>query len=233
MRNVPGGIAMKEQFLRNIPAISPEEQERLRSSHAVVVGCGGLGGYVIEHLARVGVGKLTVIDGDRFDVTNLNRQLLSEENSLGQYKAARAKEHVQSICRETEVQAEIVFLTEENAADLLCGADIAVDALDSGAARITLSRACRELGIPLIHGAIQGWNAQIAVCPPGSSLLDNLYAEVSPDADKSCLSFTPGLCAAIECAEAVKILLKRESSLKERLLVIDLQYMVFDTIDLK
>jgi len=224
---------MQEQFLRNIPALSEEEQARLRASHAAVVGCGGLGGYIIEYLARIGVGHLTVIDGDRFEPTNLNRQLLSSADTMEQAKAEAASSRVRSICPETSVRDEAVFLSEENADSLLEGADVVMDALDSGASRLILAHACRERGIPLIHGAIQGWNAQIAVCPPESHVLEQLYgAGAAQTSDKSCLSFTPALCAAIQCAEATKILTGREPALRGRLLMVDLRYMDFETIEI-
>lgn len=223
---------MNERFSRNLPALSPEEQQRLAGSTVCVVGCGGLGGYLIEHLSRIGVGAITVIDGDCFEPSNLNRQLLCTVSKLGTPKAAAAAERIRSIDPDIRVRAETAFLREENAAALLQGADLVLDALDNADARSVLASACRERYLPLIHGAIRGWNAQIAVCMPEGPALEQLYRDGIVSEDKSCLSFTPALCASIQCAEAVKLLIGRETALESRLLLADLRYMDFEIITL-
>jgi len=223
---------MNELFTRNHPALSEDEQARLQKAHVCVVGCGGLGGHIIEYLTRVGVGRFTLVDGDRFEISNLNRQLLSSQSALGREKATAAKERILSINPGADVRAVVSFLDEKNAPQILQGSDIVMDALDSGKARRILSRVCRELDIPMIHGAIQGWNAQIAVCMPGSDLIESLYRDEPAPTDRSCLSFTPGLCAALECAEAVKLLCGQEVSLGGKLLLVDLRNMEFETVQL-
>ena len=224
---------MEERLARNFPALTEREQERLGASRVCIVGCGGLGGYIAEYLTRIGVGKLTLIDGDSFEPSNLNRQLLATNATLGRSKAMSAAKRVLSIAPGTELIAHDVFLDEKNAPALIRGADLVMDALDSPHARRILAAACREAGLPLVHGAIRGWNAQIAVCLPGSAALETLYPENCPLGDKSCLSFTPALCAAIQCAEAVKLLVGRESALMGKLLLADLRYMEFETIPLE
>ena len=88
---------MEKRYSRNMNMLSPEENERLRSFRACVVGCGGLGGYVIELLGRLGVGTITAVDGDVFDETNLNRQLLSTEELLGESKALAAEARMKKV----------------------------------------------------------------------------------------------------------------------------------------
>ena len=221
-----------EQFQRNIPAITEEEQARLRKSHVCVAGCGGLGGFSIEYLARIGIGCLTVIDGDRFETSNMNRQILCTADTMGCLKAEAAAERVRKICPETEVRIRGLFLDKSNAETLLDGTDLVIDALDSVPDRLLLAEACRKRKIPLVHGAVQGWNAQIAVIFPESRTMEQLYGNMEMSSEKACLSFTPALCAAIQCAEAVKILTGREPVLKSRILHADLRYMEFDTIPL-
>ena len=223
---------MEERFIRNVPAISEAEQACLARKCAAVAGCGGLGGYLVEYLARLGVGKLIVIDGDSFERSNMNRQLLCTERTLGCGKAEAAAQRIREIRPETEVLCCAENLTAENADRLLSGADLVLDALDSAQARCVLADACGRLSLPLIHGAIQGWNAQIAVCMPGDGSMQRLYGEASPAPDKSCLSFTPALCAAMQTAEALRLLLGKESALQSRLLLADLRYMEFETLPL-
>jgi len=200
---------MEKRFLRNIPAITEAEQTLLGQKTVVVVGCGGLGGYLIEYLARVGVGAIRCIDGDRFEESNLNRQLLCTVSRLGMGKAAAAAERIREIDPQIRAEACPVFLTAENACSLIAGCDAVFDALDGIEARRLLAEACAEAGIPYIYGAIAGWVAQAAVCLPGDRLLDALYPADAVIRDKSVLSFTPALCAAMQVSLCVRLLTGR------------------------
>jgi len=194
---------------RNIPALTEAECAALRGRTVVVVGCGGLGGYLIEYLARVGVGAIRCIDGDRFEESNLNRQLLCTVSRLGMGKAAAAAERIREIDPQIRAEACPVFLTAENACSLIAGCDAVFDALDGIEARRLLAEACAEAGIPYIYGAIAGWVAQAAVCLPGDRLLDALYPADAVIRDKSVLSFTPALCAAMQVSLCVRLLTGR------------------------
>lgn len=217
---------MDERYLRNIPSLSAEEQTALSHKRVLLAGCGGLGGYLLEYLARMGVGAVTVVDGDHFEHSNLNRQLLSSPALLGAGKAAAAKARVGEINPGVAVTAAEEFLTAENAPALLRGCDIALDALDSAAARLVLADACAGAGVPLVHGAVHGWSFQVAAVPPGSGLLHRLYAgaaEVSSPEGKTTLSFVPAACAAVQTAQAVCLLTGRSASLAGKLLIADLE----------
>ena len=197
------------RYSRNIPALSEAECARLRQKTVAVIGCGGLGGYIIEYLARIGVGSIRCVDGDVFEQSNLNRQLLSRVSLLGSSKAAAAAERVAAINPEVQVQAFPVFLDDTNARELIAGCDAVVDALDSISARKALAKACEAEAIPYIYGAISGWVAQAAVCLPGDGLIEKLYPEDTVIKDKSVLSFTPALCAAMQVSACVKLLTGR------------------------
>ena len=136
---------MDERYLRNMPALSEDEMKKLREKRVLVVGCGGLGGYICEMLLRAGVGFVRAVDGDVFEKTNLNRQLLSSVSALGKNKAAAAAERAAQIAPESGFEAVCEFLSEENAASLLRGCDCAIDALDNVPARRILSKACSEI----------------------------------------------------------------------------------------
>ena len=225
---------LSKRYDRNMNALSPEECALLREKRVCVVGCGGLGGYIIEILARIGVGHLTVVDGDVFDVTNLNRQLLSSENVIGKSKAKRAKKRVAKVNSEVSVTAVCDFLTAENCIEIVSGHDVVVDALDNASARRILAAGCAEAGITVVHGAIGGWYGQVSVVPPGSAVFDVLYPEGKKDTPNPAgsPSFTPPVIASLEAAEAVKYLCGRESPLTGNLLVIDLKSMDFEIIDI-
>ena len=137
---------MEPRYERNIPALSEAECLILRDKKALVVGCGGLGGHIIDQLARIGVGFLRVVDGDVFEETNLNRQLLSEVPLLGTAKAAAAAERIRRVNPGVSVQAVEAFLTEENVDALLDGCDVVLDALDNIPSRKILAAACADAG---------------------------------------------------------------------------------------
>ena len=200
---------MESRYIRNIPALTETECAILRKKKVLVVGCGGLGGHIIDQLARIGVGSIRAVDGDVFEETNLNRQLLSSVPLLGTSKAKAAAEHVARVNPDTETEAVPVFLTEENAARLVAGCDIVLDALDNIPSRKILAAACDDAGIPYVYGAISGWVAQAAVSMPGDALLEILFPEEVEIQDKSVLSFTPALCAALQVSLCVKQLVGR------------------------
>lgn len=223
---------MEQRYVRNLGALSPAECERLRQKRVCVVGCGGLGGYVIEQLARMGVGTLTLVDGDVFDESNLNRQLLCLEASIGQGKAKAAVARAAAVNSQVQAVAVPQFLTADNAADILQGHDLAIDALDGIPARHILANACAALSIPIVHGAIGGWNAQVTVVLPNSGVYSMLYPEGAVAQAAGNPAFTPALAASIQAAEAVKLLVGRESTLAGRLLLIDMLYHTYDLIQL-
>ena len=197
---------MEDRYSRNIPAVSPEDMEKLRQSSVLVVGCGGLGGFIIEYLARMGVGAITAVDGDVFCESNLNRQLLSRTDNMGENKAIAAAQRVRIINPDVRVNAVPEFLTKENAAGLMADADIVMDALDNVRARYLLEDAAAHAGLAIIHGAICGWDLQVMLARPGAGMIHQLYPEGSSPGTKTSLPFTPAACAALQVSMAVRYL---------------------------
>jgi molybdopterin/thiamine biosynthesis adenylyltransferase len=199
------------RYLRNHDAINETEQSTLAQKRVLVVGCGGLGGMVIECLSRIGVGHLRVVDGDVFDETNLNRQLLSSTMNLGRPKTLAAQQRVMAVNPLVEVDAVQTNLTAENAEQLLDGCHVVLDALDNIPARLLLQQAAKAANIPLVHAAVAGWIGQVCVIQPGQDLLNLLYpAWVEPQGEEletGTLSFTASLTASWQAAETVKLLL--------------------------
>ena len=220
---------MEARYARNIPALTEAECLTLRTKRVLVAGCGGLGGHIIDQLARIGVGQLRVVDGDVFEPSNLNRQLLSSVPVLGISKAGAATEHIARVNPETEVDAVEDFLTEENVHSLITGCDVVLDALDNIPSRKILASACSEAGIPYVYGAISGWVAQAAVSMPGDNLVQKLYPEGTVLRDKSVLSFTPALCASMQVSLCVKLLTGRPVE-NGKIYYFDLLNQEFETI---
>lgn len=216
---------MDERFIRNFPALSPEQQEALREKRVLVAGCGGLGGYIAAYLARLGVGELTLVDGDVFERSNLNRQLLATEETLGQNKARCTALHVQNIHPALRCRAVEEYITAENAPALLAGQDLVMDALDSVETRLLLAEACARAGLSIVHGAVSGWCAQVSTVLPGMDTFDWLYPRGQARETQGVLSFVPGVCAGVQCAEALRLLCTGRGELSGRLWVADLQSM--------
>ena len=200
---------MVPRYERNIPSLSLEESRLLRKKTVAVIGCGGLGGYIIEQLARLGIGTIRIVDGDVFEESNLNRQLFSDVTVLGKPKTEVSQARIAAVNPEIQVEALYGYLDEHNAADFLRGCDAVVGALDNIYTRRVLERSCESLSIPYIYGAIHGWVAQAAIDMPGQRLIEKMYPEGAAFKDKSSLSFTPGLCASMQTALCVKLLVGR------------------------
>ncbi len=228
-------MMVEERYARNFDALTAEDQAVLAAKRVLVVGCGGLGGYVIECLARVGVGGLRIVDGDVFEVSNLNRQLLSSEMNLGKPKVLAAKHRVMAVNPLVFVEIFDQPLVESNALELLKECDVVVDALDNIPARLVLQKAAKEAGVVLVHGAVAGWWGQVCVIRPGEDLLSILYGEAheerGEEAKTGTLSFTPALVGSLEAAETVKALLGKPGLMGE-LLSVDLLNGTFERVKL-
>ncbi len=215
-----------KRYIRNIPAISEAEQEILKTKKVAVIGCGGLGGFAIEYLARLGVGEIIVVDGDSFDASNLNRQLLCTNAEIAYKKVDAAKKRVEEINPDANVKIVDSFLEIKNATEIISGCDLIIDALDNAQARLVLEDAAAKEKVTIIHGAVQGWSMQVAVSLPGSGLLHTIYSGSAEDASdeesKSCLVMTPACCASIQVAEALMVLLGNKSDLEGKLFTLNL-----------
>jgi len=223
------------QYQRNHEAISQAEQAILARKRVLVAGCGGLGGYVIENLGRVGVGHLRLVDSDLFEESNLNRQLLSSHMNLGRPKVLAAKQRMQAVNPQVEVEGFQTRISTENALELMQGCDLVVYCLDNIPSRRVLQAACEQASLPLVHGAVAGWRGQVCVVLPGEKLLDKLYPsqamERGEEARQGTLSFTAATVGSIQASLAVNQLL-RKMTWGKKVLLIDLLEIQFQTIDL-
>jgi len=217
------------RYLRNLGTVGLEGQAKLLQATVAVVGLGGLGGYVVEALARMGVGRLILIDGDAFEEHNFNRQLLSAESKLGMEKAQAELQRVAEINSAVEVIDRAATLTRESLPQLLEGADVVVDALDRLPTRIVLQEGAQALGIPMVHGSIAGFLGQVMTILPGDFGLRGLYGDQNDlpeqglEAELGTPAGTPMAVAAWEAQEVVKILLGKGELLRHRLLLMDME----------
>lgn len=220
------------RYQRNRKTFSTDDQLRFFRTAVAVVGCGGLGGYIVEELARLGIGRIKAIDPDVFEEHNLNRQLLATIARLGTSKAEAAAARVAEINPAVSVTALKECFSRENGVPLFEGVHIAVDALDSISARLELADVCRQLSIPLVHGSIAGWYGQVVSQLPGDDTLQTMYGRCADGAgvekELGNPSFTPALVASIEVAEVAKLIVGRGTPVRQAMLVVNLQDMEFN-----
>jgi molybdopterin-synthase adenylyltransferase len=219
--------------------ISREEQLLLKDSQAIVVGCGGIGGAAAEMLVRMGVGKIKVVDKDHFELSNLNRQLMSDLKNIGGSKAEVTREILQKINPFLKVEAISQELNAQNVSSLLDGCTIVIDALDNLISRIILCREALKKDIPFIHGAIHGTQGQITTFTSRTVSYEEMFKlpsqgkkltpQVVEDVGKlsqevpPSISSVPNIVGCIQAFEAMKIITARGSPiLAPDMLVFDL-----------
>lgn len=227
------------RYLRNIGTIGIAGQLKLLRSTVAICGAGGLGGTIIELMARQGVGHLVIIDNGRFVENNLNRQILSTESDLRKSKVKVAADRVKRINSSVRVTPLNKFIDAANIMDFISGANVVMDGLDSLATRLQVALACRKLKIPFVHGAIAGFSGQVMTVYPGDKGLSAIYG---PDPDKAAHGLetltgnppaTPSIIAAWEVQEAVKIITGIGSPIRHRLLFLDFAEGSFEEIQLQ
>lgn len=215
------------RYLRNTGTIGIDGQLKLLQSTVAVAGAGGLGGTIIELLARQGIGHIIIIDNDRFVEQNLNRQIMSTEKNLGKYKATVAAKRVRDINSAVTVITFMERLTEKNAHRLLKNANVVADGLDNLPSRFVVENACRDLGIPYVYGTIAGFSGQLMTIFPGDAGLSCIYGSPGSFPEHGIEmrignpSATPTIIAACQVQEIVKIITGIGKPIRNHLLILD------------
>jgi molybdopterin/thiamine biosynthesis adenylyltransferase len=226
------------RYIRNTGTIGLDGQIKLLQSAVAVVGAGGLGGTIIELLARQGIGHIIIIDNDRFAEQNLNRQIMSTEKNLGKYKALVAAKRVKETNSAVTVTTFVEKLTEDNAHRLLKDARVVADGLDNLPSRFAVEKACRSLRIPFVHGTIAGFCGQLMTIFPEDAGLRCIYGssgrfpEQGIEVKIGNPSATPAIIAAWQVQEIVKIITGIGKPLRNTLLLLDMMEGIADRIDL-
>jgi molybdopterin/thiamine biosynthesis adenylyltransferase len=230
-----------ERYARNFRTYRPEDQIRLLKAKVTVVGLGGLGGAVVEWLTRAGIGHLNLVDGDRFEDHNLNRQLLCTEQCIGTAKAEAAAQRVSAVNSSLTVDSHAEFLGPENASRLIRNSDAVVDCLDNIESRFVLEAAAKEANIPMTSAAVAGLSGQVTTIFPQDRGLELIYGPANrltsskgAETILGCLPQTIGLIAAAESAEVIKVLLgQKEQLLRNQMLWVDISVNVYETLKLE
>lgn len=195
------------RYIRQIPLIGEEGQDRLARAEVCVCGAGGLGSPVALYLAAAGIGTLHLIDGDRVEESNLNRQILHSPATLGMLKVSSARMQILELNPDIRVRCSPDRIVEDNAAALIGQADIVIDALDNFEARYVLNRSARRMAVPLVHGAVSGFSGQVTTVLPGSGPCLQCAVPYPPPEDlHPVLGAVAGVIGSIQALEAIKYL---------------------------
>ena len=224
----------KARYARHLilPQVGEMGQKKIKSASVLVVGAGGLGSPVLMYLAAAGIGKIGIIDDDKIELTNLQRQIIHSTSSIGELKTESAKKRINQINPEIIVEIFDTRLTIENAKEIINRYDVIVDGTDNFATRYTISDCCEILGKPWVFGSIHRFEGQVSVFNlNGSPNYRDLFPKAPPPelapncAEAGVLGVLPGIIGSFQANEVLKIILEMDGILDSELLLIDTQTM--------
>ncbi|OPX73135.1 MAG: putative adenylyltransferase [Methanoregulaceae archaeon PtaB.Bin152] len=212
----------RERYQRQMMLFGEKGQIALKNSSVLVAGAGGLGSPVAYYLACAGIGHIRIVDHDKIERSNLNRQILHGEDDIGTMKVESAREKLARLNPDIMVDLRSTTIDERSIVSLLEGVDIIVDAMDNYPARYILNRAAISHGIPLVHGAVHGFSGQATTVVPGkSACLRCLFPNPPPEEIFPVVGAAPGLIGLLQVHEVLKYLLGMGSLLINRLILWD------------
>ena len=220
----------KARYARHLilPQVGELGQKKIKSSSVLVVGAGGLGSPVLLYLAAAGIGKIGIIDDDKVDLTNLQRQIIHSTSSVGELKVESAKRRINQINPEIKIEIFDERLNIENAEKIIHKFDIVVDGTDNFATRYTISDCCEILDKPWVFGSIHRFEGQVSVFNlNGSPNYRDLFPKAPPPelapncAEAGVLGVLPGIIGSFQANEVLKIILRMDGTLDSELLLID------------
>ena len=223
-----------------LPEIGIEGQRRLRAGSVLVVGAGGLGSPAALYLAAAGIGRLGIVDFDRVDESNLQRQVLHGTSDVGRPKVESAAARLRDLNPHVQLEPHQLQLDAGNAGPLVARYDVVVDGTDNFAARYVLSDACVAHGRPCVHASIHRFEGQATVLVAnGAPCYRCLFREPPPPgtapscAEAGVLGVLPGILGSLQAAEAIKLVTGAGETLANRLLLVDVLRMRFSTVALR
>ena len=219
-----------ERYHRNalVPQVGVVGQQRIRAARVLLIGAGGLGAPAALYLAAAGVGTIGLIDDDDVDVSNLQRQVIHTSAAVGRPKVDSAAAAIRALNPDVEVIPHRTRLTAENALGLLDGWDVVIDGTDNFPTRYLVNDASVMLGLPLVHGAVLGFNGQVGVFDARRGPCYRCLHPTPPPAGSvpSCaeagvLGVLPGIIGTMQAAEALKLVIGGAEPLLGRLAMLD------------
>ena len=217
-----------------IEGFGVEGQEKLKRAKVLIAGSGGLGSPVSIYLAAAGVGTIRIVDHDKVELSNLNRQVLHWEKDIGQRKTDSAIQKLRKLNKEVRIEAIAETITEDNIPQLVDGFDLIVDAMDNMPTRFLLNKTALEKNIPFFHGAVYGLEGKAMTIIPGeTACLRCVYPETVPARKFPVLGVTPAVIGCIQATEVIKYIVGIGRLLANRLLIYNGLNMKFTEVEMK
>ena len=212
-----------------------EGQTKLKLAKVVVAGAGGLGCPAALYLCAAGVGRIRIIDKERVELSNLNRQILHCESDVGRNKAESAKEKLERLNSDAAIEAVNVAITDQNARELIQGFNVVVDGMDNFQTRFVLNRSCVSEDISFVHGSIYGLEGYMTtIVPHKTPCLTCIYGEPPPEMEKfPVVGPTASSIACLQVMEALKLITGIGTPYSGRLLFWDGADMRFTEIEVQ
>jgi len=205
-----------------IEGFGEEGQEKIKRARVFIAGAGGLGSPVSTYLAAAGVGVIRVVDHDRVELSNLNRQILHWDEDIGRSKVDSAAEKLRQLNQEVKIEAVNELITENNVSQLVAGFDLIVDAMDNLPTRYLLNKTALAQNIPFFHGAVRGFEGRVMTIIPGkTACLRCVYKGAMPEKKFPVIGVTPAVIGCIQATEVIKYILGIGKLLTDRLLIYD------------
>lgn len=202
--------------------VGEEGQRKIQQAKVLVVGAGGLGCPALLYLTASGIGKIGIVDADSVSLSNLQRQILYQENQIGMSKAEKAKENISALNSDCTIESYCFNLDENNAFDLISNYDMVLGATDNFASRIIIDKCCKEQGKPFIHASISEYEGQLSVFNyNGGISYTDLFPERGDDFTQAIgvLGVLPGVMGCLMATEVLKIILGIGEVLSNKLLI--------------
>lgn len=223
----------QERYKRNLllPQVGSDGQERLLKSRVLIIGAGGLGSPVALYLAAAGVGTIGIVDSDRLDLSNLQRQVLHTTADVGRPKVESARDHITALNSDVKVVTYDCYFGPDNAQQIMADYEIVVDATDNSQSKFFINDACVAAGKPLVHGGINQFSGNVMTILPGTATYRDLFGNQPshpvPSSTYGLLGAIPGTIGTIQATEVLKYLLGTGQLLVNQVLHYDATTMTF------
>jgi molybdopterin/thiamine biosynthesis adenylyltransferase/rhodanese-related sulfurtransferase len=239
--NTPS-VATNPRYARHLvmPEVGPEGQAKLNEAKVLFIGAGGLGSPALLYLAAAGVGTIGIVDFDKVDLSNLQRQVVHAENRIGMNKTSSAKMTINALNPEVKVVEHVEMLTDDNVDRLIAGYDIVIDGTDTFETRYTLNDAAVRAAIPVVHASVFRFEGQLTVFVPfeGPCYRCLYPTPPPPELAPGCsvagvLGVVPGVMGLLQATEAIKVILGLGDPLVGRLMIWDALDGTFSEVKLR
>ncbi len=215
-------VRERERYDRQIMIFGERGQKKLKKAKIFVAGLGGLGSPISIYLTLAGIGSIRIVDCDIVERSNLNRQILHWEEDIGRMKSESAEEKLKEMNPDVKIEALYEEINEDNIFELVGDSEIIVDAMDNFETRYLLNKVAIEKRVPLVHGAVYGFEGRITTIIPGETpCLRCIYPKAPPISKFPVIGTAPGIIGVMEANEVIKLITGVGEVLKGVLLIWD------------